>query len=306
MIQIEICPTHGELCLTFSNRVCSQIEISIPLQDIIMTDPLPITSELIRLVPVGHAIQLLREAESRLQILHVQHRDVTLIGVRLEQLEAIDVVVARKPSRQARLDTNNLGEETEVERDAAKVLARRLSPLLAQLNNKSLSTEQLCKALSEELDPARARATFVALAGITEPLSDGTEIIYQGTSMQSKKSVQVAGTNVHRLSVIVCSFGETRRANVRLAALPDSSPVFNAKDVGVRMIDVSVHDDVSCWLATQAMSFGEPIAMNLVINASLDARGTSYNAKLVDIPDAGKLRDKFRKMFAERISSLFD
>ena len=277
------------------------------MQDIVMTDPLPINTELVRLAPIGHVIQLLKEAESRLQSIHFQPRDSTLVGVRSEQLEALDVVVARKPAQQTRLDTNNLSEETEAERDAAKVLVRRLTPLLAQLNDKSLSTEQLCQSLSEEFNPSRARATFVALAGSSEPLSDGTEIIYQGTNAQSKKSVQVAGSNVHRVIAIVCSFDwAARRADVRLAALPESSPIFTAKDVGVRMINVSVHDDLSCWLATQAMAFGEPIAMNLVVNASLDARGIGYCAKLVDFPDAEKTSDKFRTMFAERMSSLFD
>jgi hypothetical protein len=307
VIQTEICPKHGELCLTFSSRICSQCDVAVPLQNIIMTEPLSTDAELVRIVPVGHAIHLLKEAETRLKSLHVQPRDVTIVGVRTEQLEAIDVVVARKSSRQARLDTDGLGEETEIERDAAKVLARRLSPMLAQLNNKSLSTEQLCKALSEEIDPSRARAAFVALAGSTEPISDGTEIIYQGSNTLPKKSVQVAGAKVHRIIANVCSFEwAARRADVRLTALPEPSPIFTAKDLGVRMINVSMHDDLSCWLSTQAMAFGEPIAMNLVINANLDARGIFYNAKLVDFPDAEKTSEKFRTMFAERMSSLFD
>lgn len=128
------------------------------MQNIIMTESLSTDAELVRIVPVGHAIHLLKEAESRLKSLHVQPRDVTIVGVRTEQLEAIDVVVARKSSRQARLDTDGLGEETEIERDAAKVLARRLSPMLAQLNNKSLSTESNCARLSQK------RAIHLALA----------------------------------------------------------------------------------------------------------------------------------------------
>ena len=307
MIQIEACPMHGELCFTFSSRVCSQIDVPVPPQDILMTDPVSINADLIRLVPVGHAIQLLKEAESRLRGLHIQPRDVTIVGVRTEQLEALDVVVARKSSRQARLDTNGLAEETEAERDVAKVLARRLSPLVTKLKEGSLTTEQLCSSLTTEVDPSRARAAFVALAGSTEPVSDGTEIVFPGTGAPTRKSVQVAGAQVHRTVVIVCMFDwGSRRAQVRLTAFPEASPIFNAKDLGVRMMEVSMHEDLSCWLATQAMSFEEPIALDVVINASLDARGTTYSAKLVNIPDAKNLSAKFRACFTERMSSLFD
>ena len=131
----------------------------------------------------------------------------------------------------------------------------------------------------------------------------------QGSNMVSapKKSIQLAGAKVHRIIANVCSFEwAARRADVRLTALPEPSPIFTAKDLGVRLINVSMHDDLSCWLSTQAMAFGEPIAMNLVINANLDARGIIYNAKLVDFPDADKTSEKFRIMFAQRISSLFD
>lgn len=177
------------------------------MQNIIMTESLSTDAELVRIVPVGHAIHLLKgsgESPEKPSCSATRRYDC---GVRTGRLEAIDVVVARKSSRQARLDTDGLGEETEIERDAAKVLARRLSPMLAQLNNKSLSTEQLCKALSEESDPSRARAAFVALAGSTEPISDGTEIIYQGSNSLPKKSIQLAGAKVHRIIANVCSFG---------------------------------------------------------------------------------------------------
>ncbi len=307
MIQTETCPTHGELCLTFSSRIRAISDVPVPLQGFIMTNPMPIKTDLVRLVPVGHVIHLLKETETRLQGLHAQPRDATLVGVRSDQLELVEVVVARKPSRQARLDIDDLGDETELERDAAKVLARRLSPLLAQLNDKTLSTEQLCTSLAKEVDPSHARATFVALAGSPEPISDGTEIIYQGTSAPSRRSVQVDGAQVHRVIALVCGVEwGARRADVKLISTPEPSPIFTAKDLGLRMISVSMQDDLSCWLSTQAMSFGEPLEMKLVLNAHLDARGISFSAKLIEFPDAGKVTEKFRMMFTDRMASLFD
>lgn len=301
----ELCPTSGEIYLTFGSRIAVDKELTIPMSDIIKMEKLP-TNEVLRVVPVPQAIQLLKEVELRLQKLHAQKRDVTIVGIRAEQLEDIEVVVARKQSRQARLDAADLSEEAEIERDLATVMARKLTPLVDRLNNKKLSTEQLFQFLGEQPDPSRARGMFVALANSTTPITNGQEIVYQGVRTQTGKMVRLAGSAVHRVVGIVSRFDRaSRRAEFILSELPTDACIFSVRDVDTRTINVLVHDDASIWLLTQFMAFIEPIALNLIIGASLDARGTTFDAKLVGIPDVEKARQQLQSLFTAHMAQMF-
>ena len=238
--------------------------------------------------------------------MHAHPRDLTIVGVRTEDAEALTVFVARKAGRQRRLD-GDLAEETEAEREAAKALVHRISPLIDRLQERRLSTEQLCAALSAEADPARARAAFVSLASGADPISDGAEMIHAGTNDQPRRSIQVHGAEVHRVVGRVVSVDQgTRSCRVRLASLPESSSIFTEKDAGVRVFDVALVDDVGWLLASLAASLGESLEMKLTINAKFDIRGgVTFSATLVGFSDVKKASKRLEAALAESMASLF-
>jgi len=170
-----------------------------------------------------------------------------------------------------------------------------------------LSTEQLCTALSTEADPARARAAFVSLASAADPISDGAQIVHDGASDQPRRSVQVQGAEVHRVVGRVVSVDQgTRSCRVRLTSLPEPSSVFTDKDVGIRVFDVALVDDVGWLLASLAASLIETLEMKLTINAKFDIRGgVNFSATLVGIPDAKKAIKRLEAALAESMASLF-
>ena len=305
-MQIEICPSHGDFCKTFETRVQTTSNVEVLEEDNLGQSKLALKEGTTRLLPVQHLIQLLKDADRKLQGVHAHPRDLTIVGVRTEDAEALTLLVARKASRQRRLD-EDLADETQAEREAAKAMVHRISPLVNLLQEKRLSTEQLCTALSAEADPARARAAFVSLAGSADPITDGAEIIYSGTNDQPKRSVQVHGDQVHRVVGQVCSVDQgTRSCRVRLASLPEPSPIFTEKDIGVRVFEISLDDDVGWLLASLAASLNQPLEMKLIFNAKFAPRGgVAFSARLVEFPDARNASKRLEKAFAESISSLF-
>ena len=239
-MQTEIFPAHGDFCTTFQTHIQTNSDVEVTQADNLGQSKLALKEGATRLLPIPHLVQLLKDAERKLQGVHAHPRDLTIVGVRTEDAEALTVFVARKAGRQRRLD-GDLAEETEAEREAAKTLLQRIAPLIECFQARQLSTEQLCSALSAEVDPARARAAFVSLASGTDPISDGAEIIHPGTSDQPRKSVQLQGTEVHRVVGPVVSVDQaTRSCRLRLASLPEPSSIFTQKDIGVRVIDVAL------------------------------------------------------------------
>ena len=305
-MQIEICPSHGDFCKTFETRVQTTSNVEVLEEDNLGQSKLALKEGATRLLPIPHLVQLLKDAERKLQGVHAHPRDLTIVGVRTEDAEALTVFVARKAGRQRRLD-GDLAEETEAEREAAKTLLQRIAPLIECFQARQLSTEQLCSALSAEVDPARARAAFVSLASGTDPISDGAEIIHPGTSDQPRKSVQLQGTEVHRVVGPVVSVDQaTRSCRLRLASLPEPSSIFTQKDIGVRVIDVALVDDVGWLLASLAASLCESLDMNLTVNAKFDTRGyVAFSATLVGISDEKKASQRLEAVLAASMASLF-
>ena len=305
-MQTEICPSHGDFCKTFETHIQTKSDVEVPENDCLGQAELAIKEGTSRLLPVQHLIQLLKDADRKLQGLHAHPRDLTIVGVRTEDAQALTLFVARKAGRQRRLD-GDLAEETEAEREAAKALVHRISPLIDRLQERRLSTEQLCAALSAEADPARARAAFVSLASGADPISDGAEMIHAGTNDQPRRSIQVHGAEVHRVVGRVVSVDQgTRSCRVRLASLPEPSSIFTEKDAGVRVFDVALVDDVGWLLTSLAASLSESLEMKLTINAKFDIRGgVTFSATLVGFSDVKKASKRLEAALAESMASLF-
>ena len=141
-MQIEICPSHGDFCKTFETRVQTTSNVEVLEEDNLGQSKLALKEGTTRLLPVQHLIQLLNDAERKLQAVHAHPRDLTIVGVRTVDAEALTVFVARKAGRQRRLD-GDLAEETETEREAAKALVHRIAPLIDRFQARQLTTEQL-------------------------------------------------------------------------------------------------------------------------------------------------------------------
>ena len=305
-MQTEICPSHGDFCKTFETHVQTTSNVEVLQDHNLGQSKLALKEGTTRLLPVQHLIQLLNDAERKLQAVHAHPRDLTIVGVRTEDAEALTVFVARKAGRQRRLD-GDLAEETETEREAAKALVHRIAPLIDRFQARQLTTEQLCSALSAEADPARARAAFASLASGSDPISDGAAIIHAGTSDQPRRSVQVQGTDVHRVIGRVVSVDQaTRSCRLRIASLPEPSSIFTEKDAGVKVFDVALVDDVGWLLASLAASLCESLDMNLTVNAKFDTRGyVAFSATLVGISDEKKASQRLEAVLAASMASLF-
>ncbi|MCZ2407520.1 hypothetical protein [[Acidovorax] ebreus] len=306
-MRTEICPTHGDFCTSFETQIhITNSDVEVLEQNCLGQGKLALKDGATRLLPIAHLIRLLKDAESKLQGVHAHPRDLTLVGVRTEDAQGLTLFVARKATRQRRLD-EDLAEETHAERECAKGLVCRISPLIDRLHERQLSTEQLCTALSAEADPARARAAFVSLASSSDPITDGAKIIHEGTNDQPKRSVQVQGAEIHRVVGRVVSVDQgTRSCRVRLASLPEPSSIFTEKDIGVRVFDVALVEDVGWLLASLAASLSESLEMKLTINAKFDIRGgVNFSATLVGFPDAKKASKRLEAALAESMASLF-
>ena len=93
---------------------------------------------------------------------------------------------------------------------------------------------------------------------------------------------------------------------MRLASLPEPSSIFTQKDIGVRVIDVALVDDVGWLLASLAASLCESLDMNLTVNAKFDTRGyVAFSATLVGISDEKKASERLEAVLAASMASLF-
>ncbi len=303
----ETCPVNGEFIMSIETQI--EVPQGVPVldQDVLAQRQLGVQSDASSVFAVQNLIHLLKDAERRLQALNLHPLDSTVIGVRTQDIEDLTVYIARKATKQRRLD-DDLAAEVSIELESAKAMVSRLSPLVNKWIKRELRVEQLCQSLSKEPDPVRARAAFVALSNGNDPICSGAEIIHQGTNDQPRSAIQLQGDDVHRVIVRVTSVDKLRRAcRVRLGSLPEPSSIFTSKDLDVRVIDVSIDDDDLSWLLVSlAAAVNQTLDMKLAINAKLDAKGgIAFSGRLIGVPDAKKACQRLEAALAASMASLF-
>lgn len=154
------CPTHGDLVITSKLNLVAMSSPPSHLSETLMvqnctTSPLePITS-------IDNVIRALEASKKDLLRQEIHPAVNTFIGVPTEQLELIDIVVARMEGRQKSLLTDDLSQLALEDRDRYDKLVQSMEPLLAHIKDKDPSAEVVVKLLSETGQPDHARRILV-------------------------------------------------------------------------------------------------------------------------------------------------
>jgi hypothetical protein len=154
------CPTHGDLVITSSLNLVAVSSPPSHLSETIMIQNCTV-SPLEPITPIDNVIRALEASRKDLLRQEIHPTVNTFIGVPTEQLELIDIVVARMEGRQKSLLTDDLSQLALEERDQYDKLVQSLEPLLAHFKDKDPSAEVVVKLLSETGQPDHARRILV-------------------------------------------------------------------------------------------------------------------------------------------------
>lgn len=259
-----------------------------------------------KIIPLAEVFQVLNRTKSTLQRMHLQPGELTVVGIDSEQVSEIELLVARRPGIQQRLDATDLREETQAEREAANAILERMRPLANALTSGKATSEEVCRKLFKEGHPLKARAMLHALATSSSYVSEGSKLLQTPTLEATSTKLHAKGNALHGIKAMVSSVDRPNRtAELKLTGVTTASPLFTPLDFNVRTVNLHPTDEKCIWLLTNAMLYGLEVKLSVLIDVTIEARRLSYSASLQKVEDEALLKMEFRSRFAAEMGDLY-
>lgn len=238
--------------------------------------------------------------------MHLQPGELTVVGIDSERVADLELLVARRPGAQHRLDAADLREETQSERDVADAILDRMRPWANALSSGKATAESVCGALIEEEHPLKARTMLHALATNSSYISAGSKLLQAPAAETNTTKLHAKGQALHGIKAMVSSVDRPNRtAELKLTGVTTALSLFTTQDFNIRTISLHLTDEKSIWLLTNAVLYGLEVKLSVLIDVTIEARRLSYSASLQKVADETLLKREFQKRFAAEMGDLY-
>jgi hypothetical protein len=300
---IEFCPRHGDFCrTTFASLHISPEKHIIP-KETLMSQPIQLDSRA-SLVPLGHFIDHLREAEGALKNCKTHPGDATLVCVSAEQARELEVVLVRTDRKQKDWVSQDMLSEAESERANTKSALARLRPVASKARDGVLSAEELLAAFKAESDPKVARQRFLAMQAERTVIRDEQDVLVLPHAKTLPK--KYAAKSSYVLSVLVTGIEKTTAdALLILVDKNLSAALFSSTDSGFRGVSTRVLDAEDLRCLNFCMAYDIAISVELAISVNIGGAGIGYSATLIRISNRTETMASVKKAMSAERDTLF-
>src|SRR5690606_9687581 len=91
----------------------------------------------------------------------------------------------------------------------------------------------------------------------------------------------------------------------RLLKVESACELFGNNDVGLRTIQLSVHDPDSFFILCQCAALGLAVGVTVSVDVSLTERSFQYRATLLSVKDKSSLVQRLKEQVVARTEDLF-
>lgn len=299
----EYCSVYGEFCRTAHADLYIPVDRHFTPKEILMTQAVIDTSRA-TLVPLQCVIEFLREGARVLEGCKTHPSETTIIGLTSDQVQALELVLARTNRKQRDFIEGDLATAAEAESSSRRSALTRLAPFINKAKNDLLSAEELMSALNAEADPRIARERFLSLEGNSVTVRDDREILLLPNSKPLPK--KYAAQDLYSLNVRVENTDVTS-SEARLLLIDSylPSPLFSRTDVGLRSVTTRIPDADDLRRIGLCMTFGVPVSLELAITVGVGHSGLAYSATLIRLTNSEAIGNQLKKAMTAQSLNLF-
>lgn len=237
------------------------------------------------LVPLSRVIEHLREAERVLAGCKTHPGETTLIGLPADQVQSLELVLARTNRKQRDLVEGDLVVAAEAETLASRSELARLKPLVGKAKSGNLSAEELMAVLNAGADPRVTRERFLSLEGKPVTVRDEQQVLLSPNAQPLPK--QYAAQQSYTLNVRVENTDmPSFEARLLLVDKFLPSALFSQTDSGNRCVTTRVPDTENLLCIGLCMLLGVHVSVELAMTIGIGHAGLSYSATLIRLTDA--------------------
>ena len=303
-MQAEFCPSNGAFCITtYADMHLPREAFFIP-KEILMTQSIELSTRA-SLISLQHLIDLLLNAMRIIEGCKTHPGGATLIGLRADQVQSLEIVLARTETRQKSLLDGNIVASAEAETAARRGALARLKPIVSKAKNAALSAEELLTVLNAEQDPKVARARFLSQRGGPVTVRDEHEILASPDFRPLPK--KYSAEHSYTLTVMVTSVDMTTAdASFILVDKLLPIPLFTDADVGIRKIITYIADSGDLRCLNLCMAYGVSVPVELAISVNIGGAGLGYTATLIRLANRSSTINALKETMETENQSLFD
>jgi hypothetical protein len=301
-MKVEHCPVIGDFCITTFSRPHFDTKHILYPKDIPMTQPIAMNTNA-AICNVDVYIQSLQTAVKSLRRINGHPPENTFFGVRLEDVQNLEVVCARIEKTQRDCFDPTLDTTAKNEADLAQKMLKRMAPLADRARTKSLSAEKLVEAINTEIDPALARLQFMAHGKNLSAVYDEEHVVMAPAT--SSLPTHYNSTKSYDFKIKVVEFNAMDRTATFLVIEALSEQPFFRENEHHRHALVSIplkNDQVLIGLAA---SLGVTVAVRLALNLNLGKRGFQFSGNLVCFVDKATLTQDIHAAITDQTVGLF-
>lgn len=256
------------------------------------------------LVPLQYVIDSLREGARALEGCKTHPGETTIIGLASDQVQSLELVLARTNRKQRDFMEDDLASVAEAESSARRLALARLEPIVKKARDELLSAEELMTALNAESDPKIARERFLSHEGGPVTVRDYNEILLSPFPKPLPKNY--AAQCSYSLNVLV-EHTDVTSPETRLLLIDRSlpKPLFSCSDVGQRSVITRIPDADDLRRIGLCMTFGVPLSVELAITIKTGHSGLVYSANLIRLTDAETVDNLLKKAMSAQGLNLF-
>lgn len=299
------CPRLGRHCITMHATLNNIDSRPVSAESIIMKTSID-TPNALHLTPLDTVLELLTSTEKSLSALHNHPVDLTSTCVETASLAQLQLVVIRKEERQRRIDAPDVTHAAAEESDIALQISARVKPLADNIQQNVTSSETVMKVLLNEHNPTQARQRLLAHLRSPATVLLDREVLTIGTNDDTSRSCSLKGEKAHELVVDVLSTDREKSVMVvRLLKVESACELFGNNDVGLRTIQLSVHDPDSFFILCQCAALDLPVGVTVSVDVSLTERSFQYRATLLSIKEKSSLVQRLKDQVLARTEDMF-
>lgn len=300
---LEHCPIHGPLIITTRSRVrAAMLHHSRHHQLVAKVAFMTVDSRIV--TPLPDAIWLLEQAAKTLKQTNPHGGQAVLTGIPTDQLRKLDVVMALVEQKQRSIENDALEDRAELDKQDSLARFAKLQPVARKVAQGKMDAETVMKAIRAEPDQLLAISTLRHLLLRTHELSVGDVDVITADQASSG----IADFNASRPYNVTMSVSaikvETCQVNCVLQGGEDLEPIFQAGDLGHRVLQFQVGSD-KLMLLGYCMLFGLHPKALISVRVTLTSKGPSYRCSLIAFHDEDALLASIRQAITQQTPALF-
>lgn len=302
-MKVEHCPALGDYCITAHSRPHFDSEKNLYPKEFLMSQPVP-TGATVAIYSLDAHIQSLQESGRALRRLSGHPSANTLIGIRSDAIQNLEVVIVRLEKKQRDCFDPTLDTTARLEAELALETLERMKPLATIARNNELSAEALIEAIFREPDPSVARQQFLAQGKNLAAVYDEDRVLLTPSTHELPKRYNA--TQKYTFKVKVSQFNpDSGTATFVLINAVGEQPFFREHEHD-HHFKVNIPDHRDRMLVGLCASFGISAEINVALSVDIGKKGFQFAGTVISFFNETDLNRDIRSAMMAQTIELFE